>query len=1212
MNNSVVNFWQINLQHSKAAWSHLVSETSEVGKLYSLPIIIIQEPYHYKGRTLSFMNYNISCSSTQFRSCIAVPRGVQFARLAEMCTGDLEVVEVYTNDDKVPKVLVVSGYLDIEDDTLSLDRLEKCVEKANGSRTPILFGLDTNAHSELWNSPGSNPRGNKMEDFIMQHSLVLHNQGSQCTFETVRGKSIIDITLSCMGLSNYISNWRVNLEHQMSDHKRIEFDLNLRVSDKISVRNLNKTDWVLFKNILGKITRTYNDSWSKNKLERESIELENDLNRALDVACPVLEVHASSNRQPKWWSRKLDQLKVLVRNSYRKYQRTKQDCDLDTFRSNRRKYKKEIKSSKKDTWRNFCSSIGNSTTLSKLIKITKRERVQKVGQLLKPDNSYTIDNEDTIELLFETHFSGAIQPERCNDKCERFTNNLEFSYITEHKVEKALKTFGALKAAGPDGFKPIVLQNLTKNFYKRISILYRACLTLGYNPRRWCESKVIMIPKTGKDNYDQPKSFRPISLCSFLLKGLERVVQWHLDETILKQNPIHQSQHAYRRGKGTDTCISKVVDKIESQILRGGYSLGVFLDCSGAFNKVKIQSLIKGMERKNLPREIINWYEAYLKNQLVTIELNGISITKLLTRGIPQGGVLSPICWNIFLEELLLQINNTQSPSEATAYADDLALIINGIHPNSMVDIMQGTINKVVKWGKENDLIFNPNKTEVIMFHNTRAKRFKNIHIDDQMVEYTNEVKYLGVILTNKLNWTKHIESRVKKCKKLLYMLKTVAGSTWGLSPKMQRMTYVMFVRPVLTYACHVWARDFTNKIKNDLQKLNRLACLSIAPVRRSTPTLGLEVIYDLLPLDLHIKQLALNTMKRILPMTSSKWDGIGKNKNGHIKFWTKELDKLGLITECNDKIIPDRLGNKNFEILDFETHGNDAEESYNNIYVYTDGSKIDGLAGYGLILKRNKKSFYRNKGHLGKLTTVFMAEVKAILEATERLKYRKNEKIIFRIDSQSAILAINNDLISSKLVQNCLTKLNLLGRKNKVILQWIKAHVGHAGNELADELAKEGAKNVVYGPEPFLGFPEKYKTNLIKDHIYAIWSKRWKNTTTCRQTKLFFPEINDKLSKSFGKIKRDELGKMVSFITGHCNMNRHLNLIDPSHDLNCRLCGEEEETPEHVLTSCPSLISRRLDIFQAPLLFSPTKWSFMQLARYLRVASIATLLDHQ
>ena len=86
----------------------------------------------------------------------------------------------------------------------------------------------------------------------------------------------------------------------------------------------------------------------------------------------------------------------------------------------------------------------------------------------------------------------------------------------------------------------------------------------------------------------------------------------------------------------------------------------------------------------------------------------------------------------------------------------------------------------------------------------------------------------------------------------------------------------------------------------------------------------------------------------------------------------------------------------------------------------------------------------------------------------------------------------------------------------------------------------------------------------------------------------------------------------MVSFITGHCNMNRHLNLIDPSHDLNCRLCGEEEETPEHVLNACPSLVSSRLDIFHAPLLFSPTRWSFMQLARYLRVTSIATLLDHQ
>ena len=83
-------------------------------------------------------------------------------------------------------------------------------------------------------------------------------------------------------------------------------------------------------------------------------------------------------------------------------------------------------------------------------------------------------------------------------------------------------------------------------------------------------------------------------------------------------------------------------------------------------------------------------------------------------------------------------------------------------------------------------------------------------------------------------------------------------------------------------------------------------------------------------------------------------------------------------------------------------------------------------------------------------------------------------------------------------------------------------------------------------------------------------------------QTKIFFPEVNDKLSKNLGKIKRDELGKMVSFITGHCNMNRHLNLIDASYDLNCRFSGEAEETPEHVMKSCPSLVSGRLEIFKA------------------------------
>ena len=249
------------------------------------------------------MNYNVSCTGINYRSCIAVPRTIHFARLAELCTGDIEVIEVLTTDRCYSKILVVSGYLDINDDTLSLEQLERCIDKAKGSRMPILFGLDTNAHSVLWNSPDTNGRGSKMEDFIMQHALVLHNKGKTPTFETTRSASIIDVTLTCNHLANHVENWYVNLDHQMSDHKRLEFELKLKISNKIAVRNFNRANWELFRQLLDKYKRTfYNNKWNKNVIEKETIDLEKDIVKALDVACPVRDVHQKNNRQPKWWS----------------------------------------------------------------------------------------------------------------------------------------------------------------------------------------------------------------------------------------------------------------------------------------------------------------------------------------------------------------------------------------------------------------------------------------------------------------------------------------------------------------------------------------------------------------------------------------------------------------------------------------------------------------------------------------------------------------------------------------------------------------------------------------------------------------------------------------------------------------------------------------------------------------------------------------------
>ena len=148
-------------------------------------------------------------------------------------------------------------------------------------------------------------------------------------------------------------------------------------------------------------------------------------------------------------------------------------------------------------------------------------------------------------------------------------------------------------------------------------------------------------------------------------------------------------------------------------------------------------------------------------------------------------------------------------------------------------------------------------------------------------------------------------------------------------------------------------------------------------------------------------------------------------------------------------------------------------------------------------------------------------------------------------------------------------------------------------------------------GPEPFLPVPKSYLNQKINTKFNKIWKKRWKETTIYRQTKLWFETLSQKIEKFVKKGSRSDIGKLVQFITGHCNLLRHKSLQDKSIEPMCRLCNEEEETPWHLATECPVLMTNRGKFFHGQILCN-VEWSPGQLLRFCKGSKIWSLLDHQ
>jgi hypothetical protein len=178
---------------------------------------------------------------------------------------------------------------------------------------------------------------------------------------------------------------------------------------------------------------------------------------------------------------------------------------------------------------------------------------------------------------------------------------------------------------------------------------------------------------------------------------------------------------------------------------RGEYAIGIFLDIKGAFDSIKTTSVIDSMKRHSIPEYICKWYEQYLTNRFANVEVGGFSISAKLNRGIPQGGVASPVmAWNLTFDQLLEGFDF--SPTDSTAFVDDGALVTVGIDFETVRSLSQSALNKAWQWADEHGLKLCKKKTTAIIF--TRKLDLKNrsltkLKLEDSYLPYKQSVKYL-------------------------------------------------------------------------------------------------------------------------------------------------------------------------------------------------------------------------------------------------------------------------------------------------------------------------------------------------------------------------------------------------------------------------------------------------------------------------------------
>lgn len=1170
---------QANLQHARAA-SFVLGKTFDKELI---DIALIQEPWTTTTGRVSGLG-NTSGKVIELglgikpRSCILIRKSLKYFVLTGFCCQDVTSVQVTLPEERgTTDIIVCSAYFpgDRAAEEPPPATVRALVDHCRRNNKQLVIGCDANSHHTAWGSTDTNQRGESLFNYLLGEGLTVNNVGSEPTFVTRNRAEVLDITISSNFLSNKIIDWRVSTEPSCSDHRHIQFRLRVGSRQTAQYRDARSTNWdgynkSLTSNLIN-VPTTINNC---EQLEFAADQLTTAIISAYHENCP-LRVKLE-NRKTPWWNRTLNNARREVR---RLFNRAKDTGEWQEYRAALTNYNKAIRKAKTDSWKRFCEGVSDAPSSARIHKILSREPVQELGSIKRPDGTFTASRKETLMVLAETHFpgnqiidssltsppAGRVKRPRRDDW--RAANEI----VTPHAIRGAIKSFRPHKSPGMDGIFPALLQNGLDILTPSLIRVFRSSLAWCHIPTSWTKTRVVYIPKAGRTDR-QPKSFRPISLTSFLLKSLEKVLEASIREGPLRHNPLSVHQYAYQTGKSTELALERLVTKIGQSLDNKEIALAAFIDIEGAFNNTLNNSLYESVISRGIEPLICDWIRRMLENRCITTSLQGEVVQFRAARGCPQGGVLSPLLWSLLVDNLLATIQLWGV--DLQAYADDLVIVIRGKSEGRLSETLQEIIDTILAWCEREDMTINPHKITVVPF--TRKRKLDHLiplNLRGVVVPFANEVKYLGITLDKRLTWNSHLKRIKQKASYSLWTCRRICGRSWGVGPKQIYWLYIMVIRPMVTYGSVVWwEKGQQRSAQTKLNGLQRQACLAITGAFRTTPTAAMELLLGIPPLHIFLEREALKTTYRMYHTNGYQVDGKRNAEGSKLLEFVTAHGVLGMPTDLMPKThttsaLPYTVAFPKRE----EWEQNESALQKADLCLFTDGSKTDSGVGAG-VYGANPKT--RLSIGLGNKATIFQAEVHAIEMGVRRLQNRPQTHKTIKIcsDSQAALKALNSTNCNSKTVWSCQKALRELGEQNKVTLMWIPGHAGLEGNEMADLLAKGGAETDFIGPEPVLGIAHNMANQTIKTWADNKAYEHWLNLPGMTQAKAIIRQPVEKRSVDrLLELSRTKLKTLMGLYTGHCRLKHHMHRIGLVEDAECRLCMEDDETAAHILCECPA-----------------------------------------
>ena len=391
--------------------------------------------------------------------------------------------------------------------------------------------------------------------------------------------------------------------------------------------------------------------------------------------------------------------------------------------------------------------------------------------------------------------------------------------VTQDLVAKKIKAMKDNKSPGVDGIPPKLLMETVEQISIPLARVFNLSLKEGVVPFEWKEANIIPLFKKGSRN--KSENYRPVSLTSVICKLLERLIKDHMVDFLIKHKLLNSSQHGFLKARSCLTNMLCFLEEITKWIDVGSPVDIIYLDFQKAFDKVPHQRLLLKLKPHGIGDSITDWIEQWLTDRRQRVVVDGdVSNWKSVLSGVPQGSVLGPILFLIYINDL-----DDSITSNILKFADDTKLF-RKVNTDGDKQHLQNDLDRLVKWSEKWQMLFNFGKCKCL--HTGHGNLNVNYKMGDTILGTTVKEKDLGVTISADMKVSEQCGIAASKGNQILGLIRR--NITFN-GKKLIIPLYKAIVRPHLEYCIQAW-RPYHKKDIDTLERIQRRATNMIPELR--------------------------------------------------------------------------------------------------------------------------------------------------------------------------------------------------------------------------------------------------------------------------------------------------------------------------------------------------------------------------------------------